>query len=77
MLDTLRLAWSRFGIIGAVIGDLQGKVISILFYFTILMPFGIGSRLLSDPLRIRKVTNPQWLQRDPIPTDLDSAQKQG
>lgn len=77
MLDTLRLAWSRFGIIGAVIGDLQGKAISILFYFTILMPFGIGSRLLSDPLRIRKVTSPQWLQRDPIPTDLDSAQKQG
>lgn len=77
MLDTLRLAWSRFGIIGAVIGDLQGKAISILFYFTILMPFGIGSRLLSDPLRIRKVTSPQWLQRDPIPADLDSAQKQG
>lgn len=77
MFDTLRLAWSRFGIIGSVIGDLQGKVISILFYFTILMPFGIGSRLFSDPLRMRSAAGPQWLQRDPVPTDLDSAQKQG
>jgi hypothetical protein len=35
----------------------------------------MGSRLFSDPLR-RKSTA-QWLERAPIPTDLESAQQQG
>ena len=73
-----RTAWDRFNIITSIIGDVQGRVIAILFYFTILVPFGLGSRLFSDPLR-RKVEGRTtfWEERAPLPTDLDAAKRQG
>lgn len=76
--DIFSLAWARLNVITAIIGDVQGRLIATLFYFTILVPFGIGSRLFTDPLH-RKV-NPaakSWAERHPLPTDLESAQKQG
>lgn len=62
--------------LGGVLGDVQGRVIMTVFYFTLLMPFGIASRLFSDPLRQRH-TDPTWLERPPLPEDLDSARRQG
>jgi hypothetical protein len=69
------LAWQRMTLAASIVGEVQGRVIVTAFYFTILVPFGMGSRLFSDPLR-RKSTA-QWLERAPIPTDLESAQQQG
>jgi hypothetical protein len=74
-----RLGWDRFNAIVAVVGDVNGRMIALLFYFTILVPFGIGSRLFSDPLRQRIPTNSPtfWEERAATPTDLDSAKRQG
>lgn len=74
-----RLGWDRFNVITAVVGDINGRVIAILFYFTILVPFGIISRVFTDPLRQRVInsTSTFWEERAPIPTDLDSAKRQG
>ena len=60
----------------SIIGDFQGRVIATLFYFTVLLPFGLGSRLSSDPLHLRS-GHDQWLGRDEVPRDLDSARRQG
>jgi len=68
-------AWWRFGIITSIIGDFQGRVIATLFYFTILVPFGIGSRIASDPLQIR-ARGSQWLGRTEVGRDLDAATRQ-
>lgn len=86
MRDIFDVAWHRFSIISSIISDANARIISVLFYFTILVPFGIGSTLLSDPLR-RKVTRAvdgsiqhpglAWIDRDPVPNDLDSARQQG
>jgi hypothetical protein len=46
-----------------------------LFYFTILAPFGLISLFFSDPFREK--AKPQWFSREPVPTDLDSAKRQG
>jgi hypothetical protein len=73
---TLSLARKRFDLIVSIVGDVQGKVILTAFYFTVLVPFGLGSRLLADPLR-RKAGIQGWQHRDPVPTDLESAQQQG
>lgn len=70
------IAWKRFSLVTAIIGEVQGKVILTVFYFTILAPFGLGSRLLADPLH-RKTAIQTWTRREPIPTDLESAQQQG
>lgn len=78
MRELIGIAWDRLRVIAAIVGDVQGRFIALLFYFTILVPFGIGSRLLSDPLRLR-INREQstWLNREPIPTDLNAAKQQG
>lgn len=79
MKSTLRLAWDRFNLIASVIGDVQGRIIAVGFYFTILVPFGLISRLTGDPLRLRSESSAPmaWLEREPVPEDLDSARRQG
>lgn len=69
-------AWERFKIIGAIVGDANSRVISVVFYFTVFVPFGILARLFTDPLNVKHPV-PRWLDRDPIATDLDSAREQG
>lgn len=70
------IAWQRFNVITSVVADGNGRFIATLFYFTIMVPFGIISSLTMDPLRI-KSTESEWLQREPVPTDLESAKEQG
>jgi hypothetical protein len=75
----LRLAWERFSLLTSIIGEVQGRIIAVGFYFTILLPFGVLSRLFSDPLHLKKPSNTAsfWIERPAVPTDLDSAQQQG
>ena len=79
MKAIFRLAWERFSLLTTIIGDVQGRIIAIGFYFTILVPFGILSRLFSDPLHLKKPSSNAsfWLERPAVPDDLDSAQQQG
>ena len=77
-MKILRLAWDRLLIITAVIGDAQGRLIAMLFYFTVLVPFGLGARLFSDPLHKRlSAAGPAWLERVPVSSRLDDAKRQG
>jgi hypothetical protein len=80
------IAWHRFNVILAVVSDTNARIIAVFFYFTILVPFGLGSRFNSDPLRQKTVTDPQgqsrhagqeWIAREPVPTDINSARQQG
>lgn len=73
-----RFAWDRLLVITSVIGDVQGRIIALLFYFTVLVPFGLGSRLASDPLQ-RKATQSgsTWLPREGVPNSIDRARRQG
>lgn len=76
MMGTIgQLAWERWKIIGDVFGDFQARVIAVVFYFTLFMPFAIGARLFSDPLQLRQ-RNDQWLNRAPVSDSLEDAQRQ-
>lgn len=78
MRDLVRVAWARLKVILAVVGDAQGRFIAILFYFTILVPFGLISRAFTDPFHLRPHREDSyWLKRDPVPSDLDAAKQQG
>jgi hypothetical protein len=74
--EIVRIAWDRFKIITAHIADAEGRFVAMLFYFTVFVPFALGARLFSDPLRQRNKT-PFWLDREPVPSDMDSAKRQG
>jgi len=66
-------AWKRFG---QFIGDLFARVILTLFYVTLFAPFGIGVRLLSDPLAARPQPA-RWLEREQTAQNLDDARRLG
>lgn len=68
-------AWHRFNIISSIVSDTNARVIALILYFTVVLPFGIVSTLFNDPLHIKGKA--AWLDRTPIPTDLESAQEQG
>jgi hypothetical protein len=68
-------AWERFNVIASVVSDANARAIAVLFYFTIVVPFGLIALLFSDPFR--ENAKPQWFSRDPVPTDIDSARQQG
>jgi hypothetical protein len=74
--EIFRIAWERFKIITALIADAEGRFVAMVFYFTIFAPFALGTRLFSDPLKQRDKT-PVWLDRPPVPSDIDSARRQG
>ena len=76
MKTIVDLAWERFKIIAAIIGDVQGRMIATLFYFTVLVPFGLASRVFSDPLHLKPPTT-AWIDRAPVPEQLEAAQRQG
>lgn len=78
--------WHRFNIILSVVSDTNARAIAVLFYFTILVPFGMGSTLFSDPFRKKIIIDEagkqrpsaqEWAKRDPVPNDLNSARQQG
>ncbi|MDX2162624.1 MAG: hypothetical protein SF162_14980 [bacterium] len=72
------VAWERLTVITAIIGDIQGRVIATVFYFTILVPFGLISVLVTDPLyRKGEKRTPSWIKRDPVDNQLDGALRQG
>ena len=70
------IAWQRFSVNSAIIGDFNGRFIASLFYFSILVPFGLLSALFMDPLR-RKGSDCRWLERPALPSDFKSAREQG
>jgi hypothetical protein len=70
----LKLVWKKWRAFGQVMGDFVARVFMTVFYFTVAAPFGIGVRLLKDPLRLnsKEVT---WLNRDERDETIDSARR--
>jgi hypothetical protein len=73
-LKKLWQGWLRFG---HLMGDIVARVVMTIFYFTLLLPFGVLVTLLSDPLDMRrKAKAPAWLSRTTGDQTLEEAQKQ-
>ncbi len=66
--------WKRFG---HWMGDLVARVVLTIFYFTIFVPFGLGTRLFGDPLAMNEVKKPsKWLKRETRDLTLEDARRQ-
>lgn len=68
-----QVAWQRWQIISELVGDLHARAITLIFYFTILVPFGIGVRVFGDVLDT-KTTG--WHDREPVSSSVDDARRQ-
>ena len=62
-MQALKKLWGRWKELGKAIGDRVGRVVMTVFYFTVVAPFGLAVRLLSDPLQLRSEP-PRWALRE-------------
>jgi hypothetical protein len=69
--------WQNWKAFGQFIGDWLARVVLTIFYFTILVPFGLGVRLFADPLQIKKLPNPYWCPRTTGDQKIDDVLRQG
>lgn len=64
-------AWTGFA---HRMGNYQGRLILVFFYFTVVLPFGIPVMLFSDPLASRKL--PAWHERPQQKPDISRSRLQ-
>lgn len=69
-------AWRRFQRFGQLVGDFIGRLILTLFYFTLLMPFGLGVRLFTDPLNLKPDVHSGWRKHGSSDRELDEGRRQ-
>jgi hypothetical protein len=74
-METLRKVWEAWKRFGQLIGDLVGRVVLTLFYFTLFMPFALGVRLLMDPLGMRPHKHTKWLERKTQDLTIDDSRR--
>ena len=74
MLSKLWKIWKQFG---QLVGDFVARIFLTLFYFTILVPFGLVVRFFQDPLHLASDGQTSfWLKRAPRETSLSEAHRE-
>lgn len=74
-MEALRKVWQAWKRFGQFMGDLIGRLVLTVFYFTVFMPFGLGVRLLGDPLAIRPLSRAKWLERTTHDVTLEDSRR--
>lgn len=74
-MDVLRKIWNGWKRFGQFIGDFLGRLVLTIFYFTLFMPFALIVRFFMDPLALRPVSNPKWLERKTQDLTLDDSRR--
>lgn len=75
-MDALQKFWKAWQRFGKFIGNIVGRVILSIFYFTVLLPFGLGATLFGDLLGLKKKSTANWETRESPPATLEEAQRQ-
>jgi hypothetical protein len=71
-LQRLWQAWKR---LARLLGDVIGRVVLTVFFFTVLVPFGLGVRLFGDPLGLNARGARYWKARGLAPETLEGARR--
>lgn len=74
-MEKLRQLWHLWKRVGQAIGDFIARLVLTIFYFTIFVPFGLASRLFSDPLHLKPGRPAAWLERTTNDLKLDDARR--
>jgi hypothetical protein len=75
--DFFATIWKYWKKLGQFIGDAIGRVFLMVFYVTIVLPFGIGLRLFGDPLDTRdKSKASTWRERSSPEASIDASYNQ-
>ena len=72
-----RHGWSRWREASQKAADVQARVLLTVFYFTVMLPFGVVFGLFKDPLRIKqRPSGSYWVERKPTSGTLADAKRQ-
>jgi hypothetical protein len=72
-----RRVWEGWKNFAQVMGDFQGRVLLIWFYFVIVTPFGLIARFGVDPLHLKENTGNSFWKDFPVKNEqLEVARKQ-
>jgi hypothetical protein len=74
-MDVLRKIWQAWKRIGKFMGDLIGRLVLTVFYFTLFVPFALGVRFFGDPLAMRTSGRPKWLERKTNDLTLEDSRR--
>ena len=62
-MEVLRKVWEAWKRFGRLMGDMIGRLVLTVFYFTLFMPFALGVRFFGDPLAMRPSSGVKWVER--------------
>ena len=74
-MEVLRKVWHAWKRFGQFMGDLIGRLVLTVFYFTLFMPFGLGVRFFGDPMAIRSTSRSKWLERKTNDLTIDDSRR--
>ncbi len=70
--------WLRWNTFAPAMGNVQARIIMGFFYFIVVTPFGLITRVISDPLNMKhQPSASNWSLKEMTDTTIQSAQKQG
>ncbi|HHL39094.1 MAG TPA: hypothetical protein ENJ37_01170 [Deltaproteobacteria bacterium] len=73
----MKRLWEKWKVLAVKIGEFNSRVILTVFYFVIMLPFGVGARLFSDPLSMKRKRNASyWVDREAAAPTLQDAKRQ-
>ena len=75
-MKVLKKAWDGWKAFGRLLGNLVARVALSIFYFSVLVPFGLGVRWWSDPLQVKISPSPLWRARTTPEPTLAEAERQ-
>lgn len=62
-MEILKKIWEGWKAFGRFMGNAVARVALSIFYFTVFVPFGLGVKWLSDPLRLKPGSGSLWQPR--------------
>jgi len=74
-METLRKVWEAWKRFGQFIGDMIGRVVLTVFYFTLFVPFALGVRFFGDPLAMRPSSRVKWVERTTHDLTLEDSRR--
>ena len=73
-----RKLWLRWTAFATRMGGVQGRLFMGYFYFIIVTLFGLGMRIFSDPLHMKRPFHQSgWSAKDVIDSTVEAAREQG
>ena len=73
----MRRLWEGWKSFAAEMGNYQGRLLLVIFYFVVVTPFGVIVRLFSDPLKTKSIHSSSfWQNQSETSSDIEEARRQ-